>query len=42
MSDLIVDSLSITAATEGAPAGVWTCAVASAVFLFTLPPAETS
>jgi arginine decarboxylase len=36
MSDLIVDSLSVTAAAEGA-AGVWTCAVACAVFRFTNP-----
>jgi arginine decarboxylase len=34
MSHLIVDSLSITAATEGAPGGSWTCAVAMAVLLF--------
>jgi arginine decarboxylase len=39
MSDLIVDSLSITAAKEGAPNGDWTCAVAAAVFRFALPPA---
>jgi arginine decarboxylase len=39
MSDLIVDSLSITAATEGVPGGDWTCAVAAAVFLFALPVA---
>jgi arginine decarboxylase len=38
MSDLIVDSLSITAATEGVRNGEWTCAVAAAVFLFALPP----
>jgi arginine decarboxylase len=38
MSDLIVDSLSITAATEGVRNGEWTCAVAAAVFLFVLPP----
>jgi arginine decarboxylase len=37
MSDLIVDSLSITAAAQGAGAGDWTCAVAAAVFLFVLP-----
>ena len=37
MSDLIVDSLSITAATEGARGGDWTCVVAAAVFLFVLP-----
>jgi hypothetical protein len=34
MSDLIVDSLSVTAAAEGAPKGDWTCAVAAAVFRF--------
>ena len=39
MSDLIVDSLSITAATEGARGGDWTCALAAAVFLFALPGA---
>jgi arginine decarboxylase len=37
MSDLIVDGLSITAATEGAPGGDWTCVIAAAVFLFVLP-----
>jgi arginine decarboxylase len=39
MSDHIVHGLSITAATEGAPAGDWTCAIAAAVFLFALPSA---
>ena len=34
MSDLIVDSLSITAAAEGASNRDWTCAVAAAVFRF--------
>jgi arginine decarboxylase len=34
MSDLIVDSLSVTAAAEGASNGDWTCAVAAAVFRF--------
>ena len=34
MSDLIVDSLSVTAAAEGAANGDWTCAVAAAVFRF--------
>jgi arginine decarboxylase len=34
MSDLIVESLSLTAAAEGAPNGDWTCAVAAAVFRF--------
>src|ERR1700720_2310082 len=37
MSDLIVDGLSITAATEGVRGGDWTCVVAAAVFLFLLP-----
>jgi len=37
MSDLIVDSLSVTAAAEGAANGGWTCAVAAAVFRFALP-----
>lgn len=36
MSNLIVDSLSITAAAEGASDG-WTCTVAAAVFRFELP-----
>jgi arginine decarboxylase len=36
-SDLIVDTLSITAAAEGAPLGSWTCVVAAAVFRFTPP-----
>ena len=41
MSDLIVDSLSITAAAEGAPRGDWTCTVAAAVFRFApLAPAR--
>jgi arginine decarboxylase len=39
MSDLIVDSLSITAAAEGDAGGLWTCAIAAAVFRFELPPA---
>ncbi|MEI8396642.1 MAG: arginine decarboxylase, pyruvoyl-dependent [Rhodospirillaceae bacterium] len=34
-SHLIIDSQSITSATEGHPDGRWTCAVAAAVFLFT-------
>ncbi len=34
MSNLIVDSLSITAVAQGAPNGDWTCAVAAAVFQF--------
>ncbi|MFL5258414.1 MAG: pyruvoyl-dependent arginine decarboxylase, partial [Hyphomicrobiales bacterium] len=34
MSNLIVDSLSLTAAAPGDPAGRWTCAIAAAVFLF--------
>ncbi|HTW71745.1 MAG TPA: hypothetical protein VME47_17800 [Acetobacteraceae bacterium] len=33
-SDLIIDSTSITAATECGVAIHWTCAVAAAVFLF--------
>jgi arginine decarboxylase len=40
MSDLIVDSLSVTAAAEGASNGDWTCAVAAAVFRFA-PPTRT-
>jgi arginine decarboxylase len=39
MSDLIVDSLSVAAAAEGAPNGDWTCAVAAAVFRFAIPVA---
>jgi arginine decarboxylase len=35
MSNLIVDTHSITAATQGAPRGDWTCVIAAAVFLFT-------
>lgn len=35
-SDLIVDTLSMTAAAEGAPRG-WTCVVAAAVFRFAPP-----
>src|ERR1700681_2756451 len=38
LSDLIVDSLSITSSAEGAPNGDWTCAVAAAVFRFAIPP----
>lgn len=34
MSDLIVDTMSVTAAAEGAADGAWTCAVAAAVFRF--------
>jgi arginine decarboxylase len=37
MSDLIIDSLSITAAAEGAPHGNWTCVVAAAVFRMAKP-----
>ena len=40
MSNLIVDSLSLTAAAEGAPDGQWTCVVAAAVFRFTRPDAS--
>jgi len=36
MSDLTVDSLSVTAAAEGASNGDWTCAVAAAVFRFAI------
>jgi arginine decarboxylase len=36
-SDLIVDTLSITAAAEGAALGNWTCAIAVAVFQFARP-----
>jgi arginine decarboxylase len=42
VSDLIVDSLSLTAAAEGAPNGDWTCAVAAAVFRFSPPVADDS
>jgi arginine decarboxylase len=38
-SNLIIDSLSLTAAAEGHADGLWTCAVAVAVFRFT-PPAK--
>jgi arginine decarboxylase len=34
MSNLIIDSKSITAAAEGDPTGRWTCVVAAAVFRF--------
>ena len=34
MSNLIVDTMSITAVAQGAPNGDWTCAVAAAVFQF--------
>ena len=37
MSNLIIHTQSITAATEGVRGGDWTCAVAAAVFLFRLP-----
>jgi arginine decarboxylase len=37
MSDLLVDSLSITAFAEGASNRDWTCAVAAAVFRFETP-----
>jgi arginine decarboxylase len=37
MSDLIVDSLSITSFAEGASNRDWTCAIAAAVFRFALP-----
>jgi arginine decarboxylase len=38
LSDLIVDSLSLTASAEGAANGDWTCAVSAAVFRFAIPP----
>lgn len=38
MSHLIVDSLSLTAAAEGDAGGLWTCAIAAAVFRFEWPP----
>jgi arginine decarboxylase len=41
MSDLMVDTHSIVAAAHGAANGDWTCAVASAVFLFALPDAAS-
>ena len=37
MSDLLVDSMSITSFAEGAPNNDWTCAVAAAVFRFEAP-----
>ncbi len=37
MSHLIVDSLSLTAAAEGAANGNWTCVIAAAVFRFDQP-----
>jgi arginine decarboxylase len=40
MSNVIVDSLSITAAAVGAPNQDWTCAIAAAVFRFSVPPPE--
>ena len=40
MSDLLVDSLSITAFAEGASNRDWTCAVAAAVFRFAAPTAD--
>ena len=40
MSDLLVDSLSITAFAEGASNRDWTCAVAAAVFRFEVPAAN--
>jgi arginine decarboxylase len=36
-SGLIIDSLSLTAAAEGAPNNDWTCAVAAAIFRFSKP-----
>ena len=40
-SSLIIDSLSMTAAANGDPDGLWTCAIAAAVFRFA-PVAEPS
>ncbi len=40
LSDLIVDSLSITATAEGTSNREWTCAVAAAVFRFASPAPE--
>ena len=40
MSDLIVDSLSLTAAAEGAANSDWTCAIAAAVLRFSKPSAS--
>lgn len=37
-SSHVIDSMSITAAAEGDPAGLWTCAIAVAVFRFAPPP----
>jgi arginine decarboxylase len=42
MSDLIVDSLSVTATAEGAANGDWTCAVAAAVLRFENPVASAA
>jgi arginine decarboxylase len=42
MSNLIVDTQSITATANGAPRGDWTCVVAAAVFLFTPSAAASS
>jgi arginine decarboxylase len=42
MSDLIVDSLSITAAAVGAPNHDWTCAIAAAVFRFSAATPTTA
>jgi len=42
LSDLIVDSLSITAFAEGASNLDWTCAVAAAVFRFAAQPTGAS
>ncbi len=40
-SELIVESLSLTAAAQGAPGGGWTCAIAAAVFRFAKLDATT-
>ena len=42
MSDLIIDSQSLTAAAEGDAEGRWTCAVAVAVFRFARPGATAA
>ena len=40
MTNLIVDTHSITASSQGAPRGDWTCVIAAAVFLFS--PADSA
>jgi arginine decarboxylase len=41
-SELIVDTMSITSAAEGAPQAHWTCVIAAAVFRLTPPEAPRS